>query len=306
MSSSKQKAQSGGSAGGQVNIQTVTVVQNVSTDPDGQCLQQVKNILQASHNITIHVVPVDNKTDHPEVPKEAANPDLVIVLGGDGTFLRASQCFVEQKIPLVGINTGTLGFLTRIESDKIESYLSRLLAGEYRIEERMMLAVSLETQPQTLLVAANDVVVKNRNPSQMCSLNLFINDVLVSTYDADGIIIATPTGTTAYTLSAGGPVISPEVEAISITPICPHSLSAKPIVIPAGKTLRVESAVKNRPVVYSVDGQESGTLEPGQNLTLFRAPYPLKMIDFGQEGEDFYLLLKQKLHWAMNPRWKTQ
>jgi NAD+ kinase len=286
-------------------LSSVTVVQNTSTDPENIYREIVRQFLENA-GVKVFVTTVESK-DCPIIPAEAENPDLVIVLGGDGTFLRASRCFVHQQVPLVGVNTGTLGFLTRIEADKVSVYLKSLIQGDYGIEERMMLAVQNAHGPDgNEDLALNDIVIKNGNPSQMCSLRVFINNSLVAIYDADGVIISTPTGSTAYTLSAGGPVISPEVEAISITPICPHSLSAKPIVIPANKTLRIESAHKNREVVCAVDGQETGTLKPGDSIILSRAPQPLRIINFKQEEDDFYLLLKKKLHWAMNPRWKTQ
>lgn len=279
------------------HLQTVTLVQNISTDPENRYQEQVSSYLQ-SKGIEVNILIVESK-DCPVIPEGAATPDLVIVLGGDGTFLRAARSFAGQQVPLVGINTGTLGFLTRIEADKIPLYLKLLLEGHYEIEERMMLSIG------DYDLALNDVVIKNANPSQMATLRLYINEQLTAIYDADGLIISTPTGSTAYTLSAGGPVISPEVEAISITPICPHSLSAKPIVIPADKCLRIESVPKNRQVVCAVDGQESGILHPGESLTICRSPIPLQMVNFQMEEDNFYLLLKKKLHWAMNPRWKT-
>jgi NAD+ kinase len=279
-------------------IQTVTLVHNISTDPNGIYREKVRQYLE-DRGVTVHITTVESK-DCPVPTKEAETPDMVIVLGGDGTFLRASLRFARHQVPLVGINTGTLGFLTRIEADRTNLYLERLLKGDYQLEERMMLAVNdLEH------LALNDVVIKNANPSQMCSLRFFINETLVAVYDADGIIISTPTGSTAYTLSAGGPVISPEVEALSITAICPHSLSAKPVVIPADKQLRVESVAKNREVICAIDGQESSVLRPGESLNIFRAPMSVKMVNFQMEEDNFYLLLKKKLHWGMNPRWKT-
>lgn len=280
-------------------IKTVTVVHNVTTDPNCVYLEKVKAFFK-DHDIPVNTITVESK-DCPVVTQEAQNPDMVVVLGGDGTFLRASLCFARHQVPLVGINTGTLGFLTRIEADRINLYLDRLLSGDYEIEERMMLGVNdLEH------LALNDVVIKNGNPSQMCSLRFYINETLVAVYDADGIIISTPTGSTAYTISAGGPVISPEVEALSITAICPHSLSAKPVVIPADKMLRVESVAKNHDVVVAIDGQESHILFPGQSIRVFRAPIAVKIVNFRMEEDNFYLLLKKKLHWGMNPRWKTQ
>lgn len=279
-------------------MKNVTLVHNISTDPKNIYREKVREFLE-SRGVSVSIITVESK-DCPVVPEGAETPDMVIVLGGDGTFLRASLTFAKYEVPLVGINTGTLGFLTRIEVDRFPLYLDRLLKGEYELEERMMLAVNHAEQ-----LALNDVVVKNANPSQMASLRFFINETLVAVYDADGVIISTPTGTTAYTLSAGGPVISPEVEALSITAICPHSLSAKPVVIPADKQLRVESAPKNREVVYAIDGQESGILKPGESIRIFRSPLTVKMVNFRMEEDNFYLLLKKKLHWGMNPRWKT-
>lgn len=152
-------------------------------------------------------------------------------------------------------------------------------------------------------LALNDVVVKNANPSQLCTLRLYVDNTLVAIYDADGLILSTPSGSTAYTMAAGGPVISPEVDAISITPICPHSFSAKAVVVPLNKEFRVESDTKNYDVVYAVDGLECGILKPGQFLTVCRSSITCRMINFERDDDDFYVLLKRKLHWAMNPRW---
>jgi NAD+ kinase len=286
-------------------LRAVTLVQNKATDPDGVHCQQIQTHLEA-HQIAVTVLPVTGK--HSAI-QGGQSPDLVIVLGGDGTFLQAARTFARHQVPLVGVNTGTLGFLTRIELDRVDWYLERLIYGEFGIEHRLMLGLTLQPGNHLQELALNDVVIKNANPSQMASLRFYINNTLVAVYDADGMIVSTPTGSTAYSLSAGGPVISPEVEALCITPICPHSLSAKPIVLPADKTLTIEAAPKNFErdcrVIFSVDGQEAGVLGEGDRLTINRSPVALKLVTFQVEEDNFYLLLKKKLHWAMNPRWKT-
>jgi NAD+ kinase len=243
-------------------LKTVYIVQNTATDLNNRYRDMLIGFL-TSHNV--HAVPLTvTLTGCPLLPDPVPDPDLVIVLGGDGTFLRAAQCFGEKQVPLVGINMGHLGFLTRIEADQWEHSLKRLIAGAYTIETRMMLR--LDNQPN---LALNDIVVKCMNPSHLARLEFFIEDVLAAVYDADGIIIATPTGSTAYSLAAGGPVISPEVEAMSITPICSHSLSAKPIVIPASKRLRVKNAEQNTwNVMVSLDGQECQQMLPGVSVTI--------------------------------------
>lgn len=289
-------------------LKHITLVQNLSTDPKSVYANQVLEYL-THHGVHVSHLQVLGK-DCPVVPAEASKPDLVIVLGGDGTFLRAARMFVRQGVPLVGVNTGALGFLTHIEADKIRFYLDLLIQGKYRLQPRMMLSIQNPTadnarEPEETL-ALNDVVVKNANPSQLCRLQLYVNDTLVAVYDSDGLILSTPSGTTAYTMAAGGPVISPEVDAISITPICPHSFSAKAVVVPFNKEFRVQSDPKNQDVVYALDGLECGVLKPGESLVVVRAGIPFQMVDFEHQDNDFYALLKRKLQWSMNPRWQSQ
>jgi NAD+ kinase len=272
-------------------LERITIVQNVSADRDHLCLNKVTSFFKARG--TDDVVCTVGKKDCPDLPPEAGDSQMVVVIGGDGTFLRAARAFAPNQLPMVGVNMGNLGFLTRIDADKIEYYLDSLFLGRYEIESRMLLSFDKGRQ-----LALNDLVVKYANPSQMTRLSVFINEQLVAVYDADGLIISTPTGSTAYNLAAGGPVISPEVEAICVTPICPHSLSAKPVVIPADKTVRVESAPTNSyEVVCAADGQESLMLAPGESLIVQRAPMNLQMVRF-----EAYQLLRRKLGWAMNPR----
>jgi NAD+ kinase len=152
------------------------------------------------------------------------------------------------------------------------------------------------------------VVIKSANPSQLAWVKLYINDLMVADFSADGIIFSTPTGSTAYTLSAGGPILSPDMEVIAITPICPHSFSAKPIVVPANARLMVEPTHKRhdtevqQALVCAVDGLDCDHLEFGDRLTVTSSPLHLKMVSFGADDGNFYRLLKQKLHWAQNPR----
>jgi len=293
-------------------LKHITLVQNLSTDPDSFYANQVLGFL-TQHGIRVSFLQVLGK-NCPDVPPEAANPDLVIVLGGDGTLLRAARCFVMQQVPLVGVNTGALGFLAHIEANRLPFYLDLLLNGKYTLDERVMLSIRSYGQGDQKAgspnvseeVALNDVVIKNANPSQLCRLHLYVNDQPVAVYDSDGLILSTPSGTTAYTMAAGGPVISPEVDAISITPICPHSFSAKAVVVPVNKEFRIESDPKNQDVVFALDGLECGVLKPGESLVVVRAEKPFKMVNFEREEDDFYSLLKRKLQWSMNPRWQSQ
>jgi NAD+ kinase len=292
-------------------LKHITLVQNLSTDPKSVYANEVLEYL-THHGVHVSHLQVLGK-DCPVVPQEAACPDLVVVLGGDGTFLRAARKFVSQNVPLVGINTGALGFLAHIEADKIRLYLDLLIQGKYSLEARMLLSIQNSGEKASELtplpaedLALNDVVVKNANPSQLCRLHLYVNNALVAVYDSDGLILSTPSGTTAYTMAAGGPVISPEVDAISITPICPHSFSAKAVVVPFNKEFRIQSDPKNQDVVYALDGLECGMLKPGESLVVVRAGISFQMVNFERTENDFYALLKRKLQWSMNPRWQSQ
>jgi NAD+ kinase len=306
------------------------LIQNVSTDPDNRCQQLIQHTLEAEGvMVSTWTLPAkggglygNTGIETCQLAGSTLAPQLAIVLGGDGTFLTAVQALADLHIPMLGVNTGTLGFLTRLEAnlnnpDKLKAALSRLIKADYTLEHRMMLSVNCLSQDLAktrLPLALNDVVVKNADPSQMACLNIAVNGHLLAVYDADGVIISTPTGSTAYNLSAGGPVLSPEVEAMCITPICPHSFSAKPIVLPSNKVLTIQVAHKtferSSKVIVAIDGQsqylgQSLHLQEEQTLTIERSPLSIPLINFGGQADDFYLLLKNKLHWALNPRWRT-
>lgn len=286
---------------------SVLLVHNVTTDPQSDLKDKVLSILKQSQ-IDTQLVTVKNR-DMPDITDDEATVDLIIVLGGDGTVLRTAQACAYRQVPIVGINTGKLGFLTRIDADTLDEALKLLVAGQFKLEPRMMLQTALEKNEssgcQQPLMALNDVLIKGANASQMASFKVFINNQEIATYDADGVIIATPTGSTAYTLSAGGPVISPEVQAFSITPICPHSLTAKPVVVPSSKKIKIQSVTPNNDLVVAIDGQECCQLKNGESVTIQKAETLLPFVTFYPEEEDFYPLLRRKLHWSMNPRWKT-
>lgn len=228
-------------------------------------------------------------------------PDLVMVLGGDGTFLTASRHFIQAQTPIVGINAGNLGFLTRIDHDNLSSCVKAIAENNYFIEYRLMLEI--DGKPQAY--ALNDIVLKNAHPTRMAQINLYDGQTLITTYDADGLIITTPTGSTAYNLSAGGPILSPTSEVIAITPICSHSLSSVPIVLDANRELRITSGPKNdTALICSLDGEDLFELAPGDTLHVSAAQRKLPLVAFSQPQEVFYKLLTQKLGWSNNPRKK--
>jgi NAD+ kinase len=284
------------------------VVVKTSTDPDGLFTERVRSQLsQAGIAVNVVAAHFEDGCQALYAQRNQPLPCFMVVIGGDGTFLRAAQCFAPAQIPMVGINRGNLGFLTRIETTQLEGYLQRIITGDFKLEERLLLQVVHEegNTPTALAqrVALNDLVVKTANPSQMARLQLAVDGVVVACYDADGLIISTPTGSTAYNLAAGGPVVVPTVQALCITPICPHSLAAKPIVVPSSAQLCVEAVQKNlHPLLYTLDGQDPHDLPAGQRLWVGQAPHTLLLMHFDQEEDNFYWLLRQKLAWAANPR----
>jgi NAD+ kinase len=282
------------------------IVVKESTDPGGEYVTRTQRFLTMA-GLEVHIAEASFTDGCAALWEERRqwSPDLVIVVGGDGTFLRSAQCYASQEIPMIGINRGNLGFLTRIETEAIEKYLAQLLAGDFSREERILLEVTCSpySDDEAPMMALNDVVVKTANPSQMARMQLFIDEFPVASYDADGLIVSTPTGSTAYNLAAGGPVLVPGVDALAITPICPHSLTAKPIVVPATSHIRIEAVKRNiHPIMFSLDGQDPLPLASGHSINIQQSESCLQLLGFNQPEDNFYWLLKQKLQWGANPR----
>ena len=212
--------------------------------------------------------------------------DFTIVIGGDGTLLKASKFYSEFKTPVLGVNVGRLGFLS--QSQDVLSVVETILNNDFYTEERLMLQAYNK-------LALNDVVIKGCDPSRTSKFYLDINGKEVCDYIADGLIISTPTGSTAYGLSAGGPVISPSIQAITIVPICPHTLNARPLVIPVNETITVRTADKLLSV--SIDGFENDkciekiTIEKADRSAILAFP----------NSNSFYEVLRNKLHWGLSP-----
>ncbi len=227
------------------------------------------------------------------------NKDITFafVLGGDGTILKTARYFSKFEVPILGINLGRLGFLSQAKSTQIEEAVDFLLKGCFKVEDRMML-----TSLNGKMNALNDIVIKGDGFSRTSRLYVHINDNIVCDYLADGIIISTPTGSTAYTLSAGGPILSPILEAIVVVPICPHTMSARPIVIPSDEVIKVTSS-QNKPLLkISADGQETYDLGINDDIEIKKSQYKAKLILLNLEKNSFYSVLKEKLHWGLS--WK--
>ena len=246
---------------------------------------------------------INKATAKPSSPEEIAkNSNLVIVIGGDGTILHASHSLIQKNIPLLGINLGQLGFLAEINPTEIEKQLDQILAGNYREEKRFVLQASLVRNGKTINTsnAVNDVVVHAMQMVRMIEIETRVNQQHLNTLRADGYIVATPTGSTAYSLSGGGPILHPNINAIVLVPICPHTLSNRPIVIDADSEVEILLPKQNRhTALASIDGQINMDFMPGDTLKIQKAQCALRLIQ--PKNYDYFDVLREKLRWSTQP-----
>ena len=233
-------------------------------------------------------------------PSLVAGVDLLVVLGGDGTLLSVADCAVKAdvEVPILGVNFGSLGFLTEATLPELYPSLESALSGAARIEERMMLRATTIRggRPLPDHLALNGVVITKAARARMTDLSVFVGDEFVTRVKADGLIVATPTGSTAYNLAAGGPIVQPVVDAIVLTPIAPHMLTNRPIVIPASSIVRVQPMMAERDELYvTFDGQAGYQLEAGDEVRISRAERRVRLLR--PSPRSYFDVLRQKLKW---------
>ena len=226
------------------------------------------------------------------------NVDLIISLGGDGTLLRAARLATAKDIPVFGVNLGGLGFLTQIGIDDLEKSLEKLYQERYFLDERMMLSCIVKRREKEIkkLAALNDVVIGKGAFARIICLATYVNNDYVITYSADGLVVSTSTGSTAYSLSAGGPIVNPNINSIILTPICPHTLSARPLIIGENDQVRMTLESSEEEVMVTIDGQEGFTLEPNDEVIIKKSDHKAQLITFKEKS--FYTILREKLGWS--------
>jgi NAD+ kinase len=225
--------------------------------------------------------------------------DLAIVVGGDGTLLRGVHQFVHAGVPLLGVNLGRLGFLVDISPDEMLTVLAAVLCGAYQQEERFLLSCTVGEQPPQL--ALNDVVLHKWHIARMLEFNLWLDGTLLDTQRSDGLIVATPTGSTAYALSGGGPLLAPNLDAIALVPICPHTLGNRPLVVGGDSTVVMAICGRTNPahVRVTCDGQASLCLAADERVQISRYPVPVRLLH--PADYDHYTILRTKLGWGEQP-----
>ncbi len=233
--------------------------------------------------------------------------DLIIAVGGDGTMLHAAALTGSGKVPLLGVNRGRLGFLADISPAEMLENLEQILEGNYSRETRLLLEAKITASDgsQRLAVAVNDIVLQRRETGRMIDVETRIADRYVNTHAGDGLIVATPTGSTAYALSCGGPIIEPLLDAVVIVPICPHTLGDRPIVIPASLDIEVKLLPRHdTKAEVSVDGHSIGEIDPDDRLLISESANRITLIH--PPGYDYYGILRSKLHWGRDNRTRDQ
>lgn len=220
---------------------------------------------------------------------------LVIVLGGDGTMLRVSQLASRYDVPILGINFGRVGLLTDLEQQEMD-FISRIFTGDYSIDERMMLTASVTEhgKEKYRFDALNEIALSRGNFAKMLEMDLYVDDAICTPIRADGLIVSTPTGSTAYSLSAGGSVIDPLAEVFAVTPICPHTLNIRPMIICKNRTITIKQKEGNENVSFlSYDGNEAVTVNPGMEITIKLSEHTTKLVRI--VNRNFYSVLKDRL-----------
>ena len=225
--------------------------------------------------------------------------DMLISLGGDGTILRLARQVAEKGTPLLGVNLGKLGFLAEVSVEDLDACLTEVLKGDYFVVERMMLQATILKNSKTYL-ALNDIVVDKFGSSRVLNFETHVNGEYLATFTADGIILSTPTGSTAYALANGGPIVTPHNRAITISPICPHSLTARPVIVPDDSVIRIKVVSSENKVHVTADGQDEVLVRPPTEIRIKRSPFSARLVK--RRNTSYYDILRKKLNWGQDLR----
>lgn len=228
--------------------------------------------------------------------------DALLTLGGDGTLLRGARLLEGNEVPILGVNMGRLGFLTCCPADQLEHSLMRFARGDYTVESRMQLRAAVsgsDRRERATWLALNDVVIHKGGFARVVAVRVSANDELIASYSADGVVISTPTGSTAYSLSAGGPVVVPTLETLLVTPVSAHTLAIRPVVLPSTSRITVQAEGAPEELMITVDGQAGSNFLAGDTLTVCKADNVVKIVRF--PGSSFFATLREKLGWGGIP-----
>lgn len=281
-------------------MKTVGIVPNYNKEPAMKLVNELAEFLlkkECKVVLTYKIAEMTGLNDLGVTKYELySKSDFIIVLGGDGTLLDTGRKAAKFGTPLLGINMGTMGFLATADGSEAETAIEKVLNGEYKIEKRLMLESEIisDTDNPKQYIAVNDVCISRGVFTKITEYDIYVNEEYLATFRADGIIISTPTGSTAYNLSAGGPVLKPDIACMVITPICPHSMHSRSIVVSADDTVRIEASFgSNGDIIMSMDGQTSVILNNGDIINVRKSANSINIIKTNTRS--FYEILRKKL-----------
>ena len=266
-------------------------------------IRQVTDVLSHYSEVLVHCLDFDQPLDDVEIVSLAQlveKADLVISLGGDGTLLTAARALIDKDTPLLGINLGRLGFLADVSFDDFESYLDSVVQGRYTVEKRFFIEGEFfeGDESKATNIALNDIILHSYETSSMIEYEISSGGDLIHVQRSDGVIVTTPTGSTAYALSGGGPIMHPSLETLAIVPICPHTLSNRPIVLPADQAIDIRLGQDNMVAKLSYDGHSHIIMNSQSRIRVTRYPQPLTLLH--PEDYDYFQVLRAKLYWSAN------
>jgi len=268
-------------------IKRIGLVGNLDKPACAGMIRKAAQLIQRSGRVAI----VDG-----DVADLARKSDLLMVFGGDGTMLSAARDIAGSKTPLLGINIGGLGFLTAVSSSELAVALKRIWKGEFKYESRSMIEVSGHCNGKPIYdVALNDIVVSRGAVSRLITLDVSVDDELITRYRCDGLIVSSPTGSTAYSLAAGGAIVLPAADVFALTPICPHALSNRSIILPLTSRMWIKAVNPLSATILSVDGRVVAELEEGDEVVIRRSRHVIRLVHL--PGNSFLEALRRKLHW---------
>jgi NAD+ kinase len=284
-----------------VSIKTIGIIANIYKEKSAQYARLLKNWIE-ERGLDVYldeeIAAELGESGGCGTDRLAELSDVIVVFGGDGTLLQAARNLRAYEVPLLGVNLGGFGYLTSVNLQEMCSDMEKILQGDYRIEQRMMLDVGVIRNGRQLSehTVLNDAVISRGNSRRMINMETRVDRAYLTTYRADGLIISTPTGSTAYSLAAGGPIMFPQLESIILNPICPHTLTNRPVILPGASVVFISTKVREGEAMLTLDGQVLLSLGPDDVVEVKRSKYTTALID--SPRRNYFEILRTKLGWG--------